>query len=278
MAQNIFLEQNYSRSGKTYKIKSGEFKEKNIDKQFFCWLEDPAQKLFKIPTKNNKDSYTINFKTPEEGYHNLYTFYNCNVKNNTKYFIYSQANFRVFFMRGKPKGEQPPPGKTLQNLDNENIANGKPLIYFELLDKKNNKDSTYRITGGILPVKVYFKNNPIKNAKVTFISEKKWQKSIMTNADGIAQFTIIRDSFENKISKSMLGMADAMKCKILVEYKINIKKKNYDQEVYKTSTILSIYPSPYDWYSRKTGYIIFVISCLTICGFFIVIKAKGRRV
>ncbi|MDH5716196.1 MAG: DUF4198 domain-containing protein [Spirochaetia bacterium] len=124
-------------------------------------------------------------------------------------------------------------------------------------------------TGDNLKVFVYSYGKPVENAKVTVVSEKDWQKTMITDENGGIEFQMIRDYYERNWERFHTSHRSRMI--VEAEYEIN-ESGNYEGELYNKIIMSTSMPWKYspaleDYASYKSG--------LTVGGIFFILTLGG---
>lgn len=126
-------------------------------------------------------------------------------------------------------------------------------------------------TGDALPVRIWFDKRPLPGVSVTLETESGWRRTIVTDERGDATLPLIKEKFHTSgVDKKPLRYF------IMTEIRQPTADASGDirEEVYRTSLVEQVYPSPLDWESKSAG--LYLVS-LTIAAVGVAAALRRRR-
>lgn len=224
----------------------------------FVFDTKQTQKDVKIDNKMGIKTYS--FEVPKSGYYNLIAK-NETVNDDTLFYKVAKLEY----LNGKHGGKDIYSDNIKKELKTDKIK-----IDLIRLKDKNENSFFYTISmGDMLKFKATLDGKPLKNADLTINLNSGWSKSIKTDENGTASFTMIRDyfpswdKFDKRYKQDML---------ITLRYNEENNGTMGDQEYKKVNYILtyplSYYPNSSDYQSYgfglMIGIFIFVLSGIII--------------
>ncbi|MFH1953213.1 MAG: hypothetical protein ABIL06_16540 [Pseudomonadota bacterium] len=148
-----------------------------------------------------------------------------------------------------------------------------PLEILIMNEAKHNR----RYTGDELTVRVLYKGRPLSDAELCLITDSGWTKRIRTDANGEGKFALLTDRAvlveeheHNAVKKYMFWAGHTDRTAV-----VN-KEKDYEGSRYISTLVISVYPSPHIWESRKVGYLT-VLATTLIVGLGVSLRRHLRR-
>jgi hypothetical protein len=237
-------------------IRTGQFRASHLNPSYlsgsFCYLRTPDGSRRMMKPVKKPGGYKLYDDDIGGGHYELFAYNDVGVRNGVRYQLFSQYRFRNYSddkedaFSGKDDAKVPRPG----------LHNGRPL--FSLVDVKGDHSTdryaTRKYTGDILILQLLLKNQPVPNAPVTVISSRGWQKTVYTDQDGKASFTLIKEIFhDKKVNK------DEAPYLVTAEYtreKSDLyNNEPYNKEIYRATRHFSVRPTPLDWKSKQVGFL-----------------------
>ncbi len=209
---------------------------KNINANLY--LLDTNLKTFNIAPSKDKGCKTVKFKMPYNGYYNLF-YINKTINNDTLYI--STAKYE--YLRFNHSSDA--------IYDEEKMsAHSIKEIPFDILRLREKNETFYHrlYSGNKLRIKTILHNKPIENASLTLTTKSGWSKTLKTNKEGIAVFTLLNDYFPkwNQFEKRHKN-----KFTLTASYSSNQNGK-YKNNTYSNIKYTTTYPSLY--YPGTDGY------------------------
>jgi hypothetical protein len=202
------------------------------------YLLDAALQTTKLTQSQEDGCKSVSFKMPDNGYYNLF-FVDKSVKNDT---LYSKtAKFE--YLRFNHSNDAV--------YDNEKMsAHSIKEVPFDILRLREEDETFYHrlFSGDNIRLKVLLNSEPIQDATLTLSTQTGWSKSVKTDNNGIAVFTLIKDYFPEW---SKFDRRHKNEFLLTATYLQDAKGTHDDKEYQKikyTSTYTSIY------YPGTSGY------------------------
>lgn len=243
-----------------YLLKSGEFPDAVTGSDDLlgtvCWLKSPDQSYKKIVPKKTKNGILIFDQAFQKGLYNIYLYRDATADDGIRYRHFSTHWFRN-------AGQDDFKIKPFKEEKREGLYGKEPVFYLKELTKDNGNNfvSQKRYTGDTLPIQVLYKGEPVSEVPVTLTTAKGWQKTVTTDAQGKASFMLIKEIFHNgKIHKK----PEQYLLKAVYAVNGDADATTEQKEVCTATIALTVYPTPYDWKSKGTGFYVFIASALTI--------------
>jgi hypothetical protein len=244
-------------------------KEKKSDylKNTHFRLEDPDGSMKGLVSIRGPDSYMVAAPNKNGGWYRLTAYNDYGVKNGNRFHLFTQDCFINHSDRVKRE-------KT-EKLEWPGFYKGRPI--FEIVRITEDEGQQYRVEeGDELRLKVLLKGEPLKGVNITLITEKKWRRTIKTDDNGEAFFTLIKETFlQGKTDKTRTH-----RYLLVTEYSVgspgNYNGQAYENERYVATMPLRVYPSSLDWESKSTGYLVVMFTILVVSGA-TAIRRKRRR-
>lgn len=218
---------------------------------------DTKQNLKEIVLKKVKGKTTYNIEIPSSGYYNLYAM--SEAQQGEKH-LHKIA--KLEYLRGSHGGE---------DIYSEDIK--KPLFTdktkIDLMRIKDAEEDSFfyrHSVGDTLTFKATFENKPLKNATLLLSMQSGWSKTVKTDKEGVAKFTIIRDYFPKS------GEFDKRHKE---EMLVTLTHSASENEEYLLTYPLSFYPSSSDYLSK--GYALLIIIFTLFLSGYIVYRFRQNR-
>ena len=232
------------------------------------YVLDHDQKVSKARQGRKLGCKTVSFKMPDNGYYNLFysdktvdegILYQTVAKY--EYLRFNHSNDAVY-------DEQKMAAHTIKEVP------------FDILRLREKGETFYHrlYSGNKIRLKALFEGKPIEGAQMTLKTGTGWSKTLKTDKNGIAVFTLLRDYFP---SWDRFDRRHKNKFVVTASYTKNIEGE-YDDEEYSKIVYRATYPSIYypglDGYrSYAYGLSAFILAML-LSGFGIYWYRKRRHV
>jgi len=238
------------------------------DAEFFCYT--PHGELQSCRVDSSKIYLEPGFSNPVEGYYNLYMIHK-DVRNDTLFVQIAKAELLNHACRNGHK-----------DVD-EKI---RPRIYPELIPLEITRRRTrlenlhfFVSSGDKLIYEVSWLSKPLMNAPVTFNTHHGWQKTILSNQEGMAELQLIQDYFtpweelESRKIYHYLAVAEYTE-----EKKGEYEGKSYRYTHYTTTLSDGYYPSKIMYSSLSWALGLSLFFSLLIVGGVILYRRRRTRV
>ena len=231
------------------------------------YLLDANLSTSKLKQSRDRGCKSVSFQMPENGYYNLF-YVDRNIDNKTLYITTSKYEYMRFNHSNDAV------------YDNEKMAaHSIKEVPFDILRLREEGETFYHrlYSGEKIRFKVLLDSKEIKGANITLSTKTGWSKTIKTDENGVAVFTLIQDYFPdwNKFDRRHQN-----KFLITATYTKDAKGE-YEYEDYEnikyTSTYSSIYyPGDSSYKSYAYG-LLAAIFTMILSGFIIYIYRKRRE-
>ncbi len=210
---------------------------------------------------------TVSFKMPDNGYYNLF-YSDKMVDEGILYNTVAKYEYRRFNHSNDAVYDE-------QKMSEHSIKE----VPFDILRIREKGETFFHrlYSGEKMRIKVILDGKPIKGADLTLSTKTGWSKTIKTNKDGIAAFTLLKDYFPQWNKFDRRHKSEFL---LTASYTKDIKGK-YDDEEYEKIIYTATYPSVY--YPEVSGYksyaygLLAATTAMIISGFVIYWYRKRRE-
>lgn len=237
-------------------IRAGQFQGSNLNPAYlsgsFCYLRTPDGSSRMMQPVKKSGGYKLYDDDIGGGHYELFAYNDVGVRGVVRYHLFSQYRFRNY----SDDKEDAFTDKEAANIPHPGLHNGRPL--FSLIDVKGDHSTdryaTRKYTGDTLILQLLLKNQPVPDVPVTVTSSLGWQKTLYTDQEGNASFTLIKEIFhDKKVNK------DAAPYLVTAEYTVQksgiYSEEPYNKEIYRATRHFSVRPTPLDWKSNQVGFL-----------------------
>ncbi|MFT7004150.1 MAG: hypothetical protein ACJAWW_001503 [Sulfurimonas sp.] len=233
----------------------------SIDAQLY--VLDANLKTIKLTESKKRGCKSVSFKMPHNGYYNL--FYSSKMMQNNTLYVKTAKYEKLRFNHS-----------TDAIYDEQRMAaHSIKEVPFDILRLRENDETFYHrlYSGDKIRLKVLLNYKAIQNASLTLSTKSGWSKSVKTDKDGIAVFTLVKDYFPewNKFDKRH-------KSNFLLTANYTQEANGiYDDKEYDSINYEATYASTY--YPEKSGYKSYAFGLFTaiLSGFSIYWFRKRRE-
>jgi hypothetical protein len=254
-------------------IKSGSYPNKSGSPDYLknaaCWIKLPDNTIHGLEPEKKKGVYRIYDDAFQKGRYDLTVYEDMGVIDGVRYHLFAHQAFRNT-------------GDEVEELECEKksypgMYNGSPA--FELVDLTEDDGNDFspmkKYTGDRVPFQVRFKGKPVSEGIISITTKGNWNKLVKIPEDGRIDLTLIKEIFHGeKINK------EPQKYLVTAEYTLDrpgtLNGEPYAKEVFRTSGLLAVYPTPLDWKSKGTGYTVMMFTGTAVC-FGAAVRRKRRK-
>ncbi len=210
------------------------------------YVLDANLKTTKAKESRGRGCKSVSFKMPDNGYYNLF-YTDKTVSDGTLYINTAKYEYLRF------------------NHSNDAVYDDEKMsahtikeIPFDILRLREEGETFYHrlYSGEKIRIKVVLNSKPLKGADVTLSTQTGWSKTVKTDKDGIAVFTLIKDYFPQW---EKFDRRHKNKFLLTASY---IQKSNgkYNDKAYGNVNYTTTYASLY--YPGKSGYVSYAYGLL----------------
>ncbi|HQF29941.1 MAG TPA: hypothetical protein PLJ34_00705 [Hyphomicrobiales bacterium] len=236
-----------------------------LDARF--WLERPDHRLVPLTVRQEGPRRRVEFPTGTGGDYRLIGYDGDRVAGGSRLHLYA---YYGFMMHGEV------PGKVQRDTAyRPGFLGGTPRL--EIVRFFDNDGDRYRSrVGHTARVQVLFEGKPLANAPISLTTSQDWQRRLQTDADGKAEFTLIKEEFrDGPIDKNRTALF-LLQTEHVEDSPGNYFGNPYERERFVATLAFQVFPDSNEWESKRVAYLIFVFTTL-VGGAAIVTQRLRRR-
>ncbi len=229
------------------------------------WLERSDNTVQGLKVKQRRGSTSAEYKSDDGGWYRIYAYNDLGVQDKVWVNLFSYYSFMSH--GDKPEKKTPKP------MVGAGYFDGHPEL--ELKQVHVDGKPAYRsYVGENVRVRAIFRGMPVEGARMVMTTEQGWRQSKTTDANGEAEFTLIKEDFPE-------GGVDRRKSEL---YMISLKHEvpnsgkyrgaEYERERYVATMPFRVSPDKDEW---QIQYLAYLAAIITIVGTGVAIAIRRRR-
>lgn len=229
------------------------------------YLLDANLNSTKVTASKDAGCKSVTFEMPDNGYYNLF-YINKATQDNTLYITTAKYEFMRFNHSNDAIYDK-------EKMDAHTIKETP----FDILRVRDEDETFYHnlYSGENLRVQALLNSKPIEGANITLLTKTGWSKSLKTDKDGIATFTLLEDYFPewdkfDKRHKSEFLLSSSY------EQDINNSSDGYKKIIYNATYPSYYYPDSSQYRSYAYGLSAALITII-VCAFAIYMYRQRRQ-
>jgi hypothetical protein len=231
------------------------------------WLEMPDNRVMPVKLKQKGGGYNLSYPTKGGGDYRLIGYNGNHIEDGVRRHFYSFYNFMT---HGDHPDEKPRDMKYRPGFHD-----GKPKLEMERV--YNSRRGRYRSKAGQdARVRVLFKGQPVANAPVILTTSQNWQKRLMTDAQGEAAFTLIKEEFQGEVLDKRKATLYMLQTEHTEDSSGQLSGLEYNRETYAATLSFRVYPDSNEWESKRMAFLIAVFTTV-VAGAAITVQRTRRR-
>lgn len=229
------------------------------------WLERSDKTIQGLEVKQRRSSTSAAYKADDGGWYRLFAYNDLGVKDKVWVNLFSYYSFMSH--GDKPEKQSPPP------MVGTGYFDGHPE--FELVRIYADGKPAYRnYVGEIVRVRALFRGWPVEGAHVVLTTEQGWRQSKTTDANGEAEFTLIKEDFpEDGVDRRKTELY-MLSVKHEVANRGKYRGVAYERERYVATMPFRVTPDKNEW---QIQYLAYLAAIITIVGTGVAIAIRRRR-
>lgn len=232
------------------------------------WLEKPDNSVMSLGLDKKRGGYKVSYATGQGGHYRIVGYNGNEVRNGSRLHLFS---FYEFMAHGdKP---QPQPG---ERGDRRGYLDGRPV--FELTRVYDSERGRFRSRAGDRAVvRVLFRGQPASDVPVTLTTARNWSKTARTDASGNAEFTLIKDVFQDGPFDKNRSSLFMLKAEHTEPATGQISGIGFEQERYVATLSFPVYPDSGEWESKRMAFLVAFATMLAAATAIGINRSRNRR-
>lgn len=232
------------------------------------WLELPDNRLTPIELKKKRGRYRVDYPTKTGGDYRLIGYNGNQVADRNRQHRYS---YYAFMTHGDKPDKQP-----RDPIQHPGFHEDKPKL--EIVRLYDSERDRYRSRAGHkLQVRVLYKGAPVPNAPLTLTTSKNWQKNLETDERGEAEFTLIKDDFQQSAFNKRKSTLYLLRTEHIADSPGELSGEAYDRERYVATLSFLVFPDSNEWESKQSAFLIAVFTIVVAAAAIIVHRMRRRN-
>ncbi len=231
------------------------------------WLELPDNQIVAIDLKKTRGRYQLEIPAETGGNYRLIGYNRNRVEAGSLLHRYSFYNF---MRHGDAPDTMPRDMSYRRGFDD-----GRPTL--EIVRLYDRERERYRSQSGQeARIRVLYKGEPVANAPVTLKTSDNWQKRVITDDNGEAHFTLIKDVFQDGVFDKRKSTIYLFETEYVEDIAGHLGGIGYDREAHIATLSFQVFPDSNEWESKRIAFII-VLFTAVIAGAAIALHRSRRR-
>lgn len=229
------------------------------------WLERSDNTIDGLKVSSRRGSTYAEYSASDGGWYRIYAYNDLGVKDETWVNLFS---YYTFMSHGDKPEKQ-----TAKPMVGAGYFDGHPE--FELVRVNPDGKPSYRsYVGETVRVRALFRGWPVEGARVALTTQQGWQQSKTTDANGEAEFTLIKEEFPEEGVNRRNSELYMLSVKHEVASRGKYRGVAYERERYVATMPFRVYPDKNEW---QIQYLAYLAAIITIVGTGVAIAIRRRR-